>query len=60
MFIADGADKTKWNNLSQKSNWLDKNNHPTIRIASYIHFWNSNRYKQLSSLNNNSGKITSL
>ena len=26
MFIADVADKTKWNNLSQKSNCLDKNN----------------------------------
>ena len=26
MFIVDAGDKTKWNNLSQKSNWLDKNN----------------------------------
>ena len=39
MFIADVADKPKWNNLSQKSNWLDKNNvllyvpHYTFKIS---------------------------
>ena len=65
MFIVDAGDKTKWNNLSQKNNWLDKNNillyvsHNTFKISwVLLTFWNTNRCKQLSSLNNNSGKIT--
>ena len=39
MFIVDAGDKTKWYNLSQKSNWLDKNNillyvpHITFKIS---------------------------
>ena len=39
MFIADVADKTKWNNLSQKGNWIDENNillyapHNTFKIS---------------------------
>ena len=26
MFIVDAGNKTKWNNLSRKGYWLDKNN----------------------------------
>ena len=39
MFIVNAGDKTKWNNQSQKGNWLDKNKillyvpHNTFKIS---------------------------
>ena len=52
MFIVDAGDKTKWNNLSKKGNWLVSDEKDTLLLNKGD--WNA------ISQNSNSGKITTL